>query len=170
MRSLSLFSSGFVVSFFLRVPHQKDHLAVGDYSDVESVLGFRPGSKFSSCEIPKYTNIPTSGSTGDVELLGPILLPEDKGLDMEVKSWGRERKRVGKRKRREVSGGGGVELEVEGSAEEVAGPGESDDAKIRVVDAGGEIGVPGAGRRLRRPEVVNGGGGGGCRGGWWPEA
>lgn len=89
---------------------------------------------------------------------------------MEVKSWGRERKRVGKRKRREVSGGGGVELEVEGSAEEVAGPGESDDAKIRVVDAGGEIGVPGAGRRLRRPEVVNGGGGGGCRGGWWPEA
>lgn len=56
---------------------------------------------------------------------------------MEVKGRGGEKKGVGKSDGREVSGGGGVELEVEGAAEEAAGPGEGEDAEIRVVEAGG---------------------------------
>lgn len=111
LRFLGFSSSGFAVSFFLGVSDEKHHLAVDDDGDVESVLRLRSGSESGTCEVPKHTNIPPSGSAaGDGELLGTGPFPENEGIDMEVESRGRERKGIGERKRGEGSGGGGVEV------------------------------------------------------------
>lgn len=61
---------------------------------------------------------------GDIELFGALFVPEDEGFDLEMEGGGRERVSSG--------GGGGAwvvgeEVEVEGAAEDTAGPGEREE-------------------------------------------
>ena len=72
-----------------------------------------------------------------------MLFPEDEGFDVEVEGGG------GRDRWRRVEGVV-EEVEVEGPAQEGAGPGEGEDGHIRVVEAGGQVWVAGVWRRRRR--------------------
>lgn len=83
-----------------------------------------------------------------------MLFPENEGGDVELERIWRRRRRKGRRRFKWV-----VmvveEIKVERVGEEGARPGEGKDAEVSVVEAGGQVGVAGDGRRLwRRVAVV----------------
>jgi hypothetical protein len=108
-------------------------------------MGFRSGGpELGFCQVPKDLGV-------GVELLASMLFPENEGGDVEVERIRRRRRRR-RRKWRRFKWVVMVveEIEVERVGEEGARPGEGKEAELSVVEAGGEVGVAGDGRRLWR--------------------
>lgn len=73
-----------------------------------------------------------------IEFLGALFLPENKGLDLEMERMRRDdRIAVRNSSMRAVE----EEMNVKRSAEEAAGPSESKEAEVGVVEGGGEVGI-----------------------------
>lgn len=77
-----------------------------------------------------------------IEFLGALFLPENKGLNVEMERRGQMRRRddriaVTNNSMRVVE----EEMDVKRSAEEAAGPSESKEAEVGVVEGGGEVGI-----------------------------
>lgn len=130
-----LLGFGFGVGFFDAIANEKGQFIVNNNGDVELGLGFRSRSEFSLAQVPKDLSI-------GVKLFGSILFPKYKGFDVELE---RKLGRTGRRMERRVEWMMMMveEIKVERAAKEGARPSEREEAKVSVVETGGEVGVAG---------------------------
>lgn len=138
---------GFGVGFFGAVANKEDHFILNNYGDVKSGTGFWSGPELGLGQVPKDLGV-------GVELLGPMLFPEDERFEVEKERELRWKRRIRRVKRVVMVV---EEIEVKRVTEEGARPSEGEETEGSVVETGSEVRLFGGDRwRVLQIVLING--------------